>query len=257
MTETRLADLSAFAETLADMARTLARQHFRKTFAFERKADESPVTAADKAIESALRTAIEERYPEHGIFGEETGRTGSQDRVWVLDPIDGTKSFITGMPLFGTLIAFVEGGATRLGAIEMPALGERWIAVEGRTTMNGAPARTSGCTQLADARVFTTSPDYFVGEDWPRFDRVSRLAAMRRYGADCYQYALLASGFCDLVIETGLQPYDYMALGPVIEGAGGVMTDWEGRALSLDCDGRVIAAATPALHEAALAELWR
>ncbi|MFG1416795.1 histidinol-phosphatase [Xanthobacter sp. V0B-10] len=250
------ADLvAAFAATLADTARTLARAHFRKTTAFERKADESPVTIADKAIEAALREAIAARFPGHAILGEEAGMTGGDDHLWVIDPIDGTKSFITGMPLFGALIAFAEKGVPQVGVIEVPPLGERWVGLLGRATLNGAPARVSGCTALADARVYTTSPDFFTPEDWARYDALSRQGAMRRFGGDCYQYGLLASGHCDLVVETALQPYDFMALVPVVEGAGGVMTDWQGRPLGLASDGKVVAAATPALHEAALRAL--
>src|SRR5688572_2549237 len=133
------AEILAFAETLADMARGLARSHFRSTTAYERKADDSPVTVADRAIEQTLRAAIAERYPDDGILGEEMGRLEGRDRLWVLDPIDGTKSFITGMPLFGTLIAVVTEDAPQIGIVEMPALGERWSASRGVATFNGGP----------------------------------------------------------------------------------------------------------------------
>jgi inositol-phosphate phosphatase/L-galactose 1-phosphate phosphatase/histidinol-phosphatase len=241
-----------FAEGLANLAREIAREHFRSTTAFELKADLSPVTVADRAIEVAMRAAIEERFPGHGILGEEMGRLGGGDHLWVLDPIDGTKSFVTGMPLFGTLIAYLEGEVPRLGVIEMPALGERWSASLGFTAFGGNPCRTSGCLSIEAARVYTSSPDVYAPEDWQRYERLSRPAAMRRFGGDCYMYGLLASGHCDLVVEASLMPYDYMALVPVVEGAGGVMTDWKGRPLGLGSDGRVVAAASPALHEQAL-----
>ena len=247
--------LAAFAGELADLARGLARAHFRKTTAFERKADESPVTIADKAIEAALREAIAVRFPGHAILGEEAGMSGGDDHLWVIDPIDGTKSFITGVPLFGALIAYAERGVPKLGVIEVPPLGERWVGLPGATTFNGAPAHVSGCAALEDARVYTTSPDFFAPADWARYDALSRKGAIRRFGGDCYQYGLLASGHCDLVVETSLQPYDYMALVPVVEGAGGIMTDWQGRPLGLGSDGKVVAAASPALHAAALREL--
>lgn len=247
--------IANFAGELADTARRLAREHFRKTTAFERKADESPVTIADKAIEAALREAIAARFPAHAILGEEAGMSGGDDHLWVIDPIDGTKSFITGMPLFGALIAFAEQGVSRVGVIEVPPLGERWVGVPGATTLNGAPARVSGCAELEDARVYTTSPDFFAPADWARYDALSRKGAIRRFGGDCYQYGLLASGHCDLVVETSLQPYDYMALVPVVEGAGGVMTDWQGQRLGLGSDGKVVAAASRALHEQALRDL--
>ncbi|MBL8847512.1 MAG: inositol monophosphatase family protein [Hyphomicrobium zavarzinii] len=248
-------EISNFAEALADVARDLAREHFRSTTQFERKADDSPVTAADRAIELAMRVAIEERYPGHGILGEEMGRLAGDAQLWVLDPIDGTKSFITGMPLFGTLIAFVEDGVPRLGIIEMPALCERWSASRGVTAFGGNPCRVSGCLAIEDARIYTASPDIFSPADWEAYDRLSRRAAIRRFGGDCYQYGLLASGHCDLVVEASLMPYDFMALVPVVEGAGGRITDWEGRPLGLHSDGRVVASASAALHDRALREL--
>ena len=249
------AEIPAFAESLADLARGLARTHFRSTTAYERKADDSPVTIADRAIEQALRTAITERYPEHGILGEEMGEITGRDHLWVLDPIDGTKSFVTGLPLFGTLIAVLAESKPHLGIIEMPALGERWSASSGRTAFHGEPCKVSGCAGLGEARIYTSSPDVFPSEDWARYDRLSREAALRRFGGDCYMYGLLASGYCDLVVETSLMPYDYMALVPVVEGAGGLLTDWEGHPLTLDSDGRVVASASAALHEKALAYL--
>ncbi|WP_291159184.1 inositol monophosphatase family protein [Hyphomicrobium sp.] len=245
--------LHDFANVLADKARRLARKHFRKTTAYERKADESPVTIADKAIEAELRALIMRRYPQHGILGEEMGGNTDGNLLWVLDPIDGTKSFLTGMPLFGTLIAFLQDGEAKIGVIEIPPLGERWSAFPGAARHNQKPCHTSGCTSLKDARVYTSSPDFFHDpNDWDRYDRVSRAAAIRRFGGDCYQYGLLASGYCDLVIEASLMPYDFLALVPIVETAGGKMTDWEGRPLTVNSGQRVIAAATPQLHDEAL-----
>ncbi|MFA5952324.1 MAG: histidinol-phosphatase [Hyphomicrobium sp.] len=252
MTELDVDLVCDFAGKLAAIARRLARKHFRKTTTYERKADESPVTIADKAIEAALRKEIEERFPGHAILGEETGGSGDGDQLWVIDPIDGTKSFVTGMPLFGALIAFAEKGVPRVGVIEMPILGERWVGSNGRTYLDGVAAQVSGCKALEEARVYTTSPDIFTPEAWARYDVLSRKGALRRFGGDCYQYGLLASGHCDLVVETSLQPYDLMALVPVVEGAGGVMTDWQGRPLGLFSDGAVVASASRALHDQAL-----
>jgi myo-inositol-1(or 4)-monophosphatase len=246
------AAISAFAEELADLARRIAREHFRSTTDFDLKADRSPVTIADRAIERALRADIEDRFPEHGIFGEETGRTAGNGQTWVLDPIDGTKSFITGMPLFGALIAYVEEDTPQLGIIEMPALKERWSASQGVAAFAGLPCRVSGCESLAEARVHTASPDIFAEQDWQRYERMSRQAAIRRFGGDCYQYGLLASGYCDVVVEASLMPYDYMALIPVVEGAGGCMTDWDGKPLDFESDGRLLAAASRTLHAEAL-----
>jgi myo-inositol-1(or 4)-monophosphatase len=156
------------------------------------------------------------------------------------------------MPLFGTLIAFLEDGAPRLGMIEMPALGERWAAALGVTAFGGSACQASRCASLDEARIYTSSPDVFTPDDWARYERLSSRAALRRFGGDCYMYGLLASGFCELVVEQSLMPYDYMALVPVVEGAGGAISDWEGRPLTLESDGRVLAAANPALHEQAL-----
>lgn len=250
--------LLTFAENLADSARALALQYFRGTFAFERKDDESPVTVADKAIEAAMRAAIEKHYPDHGIYGEETGQTFGDENLWVLDPIDGTKSFLTGMPLFGALIAFLNSGRPEIGIIEMPALGERWVGAAGKTTLNGNAVRVSNKTSLEDAMVYTTSPDFYKSEDdWAAYDRLSKRAAIRRFGGDCYPYALLASGHCDLVIDPSMMPYDFLPLVPVIENAGGFVTDWNGNPLTLESAGYVIAASSPKLLESALEELNR
>jgi myo-inositol-1(or 4)-monophosphatase len=246
----------AFAEELADRARAIARRWFRRRIAVERKPDESPVTAADREIEAVLIEQVRARYPAHAILGEETGHHAGSELTWVIDPIDGTKSFITGMPTFGTLIALTRAGVPVVGVIEMPALGERWLAPRtGACDFNGAAARVSDCARLEDAAVYCTSPDMFTPERWKRYDAVSRQARLRRFGGDCYAYGLLASGHCDLVIESDLKPYDYCALVPVVEAAGGAMSDWEGRPLTLASDGNVIAAASRALLEQAVAAL--
>lgn len=245
-----------FANELADAARPIAREYFRRPLAVESKSDLSPVTIADRNIEMALRQLIERRYPGHGILGEEFSARNGNELTWVLDPIDGTRSFITGMPLFGTLIALLRDGRPILGVIDFPALSERWTGVAGQPTRHdGQVARTSGVARLADASCYSTSPDMFVGEDAGRFARLCAQVGMRRFGGDCYAYALLASGHCDLVVEAGLQPYDYLSLVQVIEGAGGRISDWQGRPLTLESDGRVLAAASPSLWQQALATL--
>ncbi len=253
MTSPSLDALLRFAEELCDLARPIALRHFRTALDIVTKADESPVTVADRAIEAALRARIEAHFPEHGIFGEEMGVKPGSGPTWVIDPIDGTKSFVTGLPLFGTLIALWDGERPLFGAIDMPALGERWLGGPSGATFNGAPARTSACRMLGDARFMTTSPEQFRGADEALYRRLVERTAIRRYGGDCYAYGLLASGHADLVVECGLQPYDYAALVPVIEAAGGVVTDWAGARLTLGSDGRILAAATPALHAEALA----
>ncbi|MBF9233740.1 histidinol-phosphatase [Microvirga alba] len=250
-------EITAFAEKLADLAAPVALRYFRQKLVIESKADASPVTIADREIEAAIRERIRERFPDHGLFGEEHGLDKADaERVWVIDPIDGTKSFITGMPTFGTLIAFLEGGVPKVGIVDHPALRERWVGRPGDVTRyNGQPCSTSGRTSLAESILYATTPDIFTGQDRDCFESISKRVALRRFGGDCYAYALLASGHIDVMAEVGLQPYDYLSLVPVIQGAGGVITDWSGQALGLNSDGRVVAAATPALHREALAAL--
>lgn len=249
--------LTDFALQLADRARPLALAHFRTPLGVEWKADLSPVTIADRAIERALRESIAETFPHHGILGEEEGAQGlERDVVWVMDPIDGTKSFITGLPLFGTLIAALVDGVVEVGVVDMPALGERWVAASGRgTRLNGEPCRTSAVRRLEEARLYSTSPDAFGPREAEIFASLSTKVGLRRFGGDCYAYGLLACGHVDLVVEAGLQPYDFLALVPVVEEAGGVITDWAGAPLTLHSSGAVVAAANGALHAAALAQL--
>jgi myo-inositol-1(or 4)-monophosphatase len=243
---------------LADSARAIARAHFRARLVVERKADLSPVTVVDRAIETEMRRMIRAEFPGHGIRGEEFAAEGGGEFTWVLDPIDGTKSYISGFPLFGSLIALLRAERPVLGIIEAPALQERWLGCEGeRTQFNGRAAATSDCQDLSAARVYTTTTDNFSADERRRFDTLCGAAAMRRYGGDCYLYGMLASGHCDLVIETRLKPHDYLAMIPVIEGAGGRISDWSGAALgsSSSDDGRVLAAASEPLWRQALAAL--
>jgi inositol-phosphate phosphatase/L-galactose 1-phosphate phosphatase/histidinol-phosphatase len=221
------------------------------------KPDLSPVTAADRAAEAAMRRLIAARFPEHGIIGEEYGRERDDaEFVWVLDPIDGTKSFISGVPLFGTLIALTQGGRPVLGIIDQPISRERWIGAEGRpTTLNDAPIRTRRCADPAAATVFSTSPDMFQGTDAQAYARVAAAAKLVRFGADCYAYGLVALGLVDVVIEASLKPYDFGPVAPIIEGAGGIATDWQGAPLGLGSDGRVVAAGDRRVHRRVLALL--
>jgi len=249
MTEPVAAVHLALAESLADAARAVIRRYFRRPLAVEDKSDLSPVTIADRESEAAMRRLIEERFPEHGILGEEHGSLRADaEHLWVLDPIDGTKSFISGIPLFGTLIALLHRGRPVLGVIDQPILAERWIGAAGRpTTLNGARVETRRCAALAAATLFSTAPEsMFAGADAVGFARLRGAVKLTRTGADCYAYAQLASGFVDLVVEAQMKPYDYCALVPVIAGAGGVITDWRGEALGLQSDGRVFACGDPA-----------
>ena len=246
----------ALAERLADVARDIARRHFRTPLAVERKGDGSPVTVADRDIETQMRRMIRAAFPGHAIRGEEFAAEGSGEFTWVLDPIDGTKSFITGYPLFGSLIALVHGSRAVLGVIEAPALGERWVGCEGLPTrFNGSPVRTSSCRSIEQAVVYTTTAETFNASERRRFEALSAGAALRRFGGDCYLYGMLADGHCDLIIEVQLKPHDFMAAIPIVEGAGGRISDWRGEPLEWATDGRVVAAATEALWSEAIETL--
>jgi inositol-phosphate phosphatase/L-galactose 1-phosphate phosphatase/histidinol-phosphatase len=247
----------AFAQRLADAAGEVIRPYFRKPLAVDDKADLSPVTAADRQAEEMMRALIEAHYPEHGILGEEFGRVREDaEFVWVLDPIDGTKSFISGVPLFGTLIALTRNRRPVLGLIDQPISRERWAGAAGRpTTLNGTVIGCRACPTLSGATLFATTPEMFKGEDAVSFARVSAAVKLTRFGADCYAHGLLAAGFIDLVLEASLKPYDFCAMVPVVEGAGGVATDWQGGSLDLISDGRIVVAGDRRAHDAVLALL--
>lgn len=247
-------ELVEIAHSLADAAGAVIRGYFRTPVAVDDKADASPVTVADRESEAAMRKLINTTCPGHGIYGEEYGLENTDaEWVWVLDPVDGTKAFITGKPSFGTLIALLHHGKPVLGVINQPILDERWVGVAGQpTTMNGQPVRCRPCPELSHAALYATGPEIFKGDDVPAFNRLRDTVKLTRFGADCYAYGLLALGFVDLVVESTLQPYDYLAMGPIIEGAGGVVTDWQGQPLGLKTNGHVIAAGDPRAHRAAM-----
>lgn len=273
MTEARAtplsdADLDALlglASELADAAGAAALPHFRAEalVAQDKGAADGlrfdPVTEADRGAERAIRALLAERRPDDGVFGEEEARThGSSGLTWVIDPIDGTRSFISGLPLWGILIALDDGARGRIGLIDQPYTRERFTGVlregGGEAWMTGPEGRTAlrtrACAGLPDATVFTTDPFLFAPAERKGFEAVRARSRMTRYGADCYAYALLAMGMVDLVIESGLAAYDVAALVPVIEGAGGRITGWKGE----DCrwGGRVLAAGSAEAHAAAL-----
>ncbi|GAB4394125.1 MAG: inositol monophosphatase family protein [Kiloniellaceae bacterium] len=251
----------SLAGRLAEAARAVARRHFRERLPVEDKADDSPVTRADREAETAMREIIGAGYPGHGIHGEEFGVENPEaEFVWVLDPIDGTKRFITGNPLFGCLVALLQGGRPILGVIDMPILGERWLGAAGHaTTFTDAKgtreARVRPCADLPAATLLSTAPEMFQGDRAPAFDRLRGAAKLTLYGGDCFNYGLLASGFTDLVVEADLAPYDHLAHAPIIAGAGGIMTDWQGRPTGLDSDGCVLCAGDPRCHEQAISLL--
>ena len=245
------------AHALADAAGAIARRYFRQKITIDQKPDLTPVTIADREAEAAMRDLIAARFPGHGIIGEEHGRVRDDaEFVWVLDPIDGTKNFISGIPLFGTLIGLAQAGRPVLGVIEQPVLRERWVGAAGAaSSLNGAAVRTRACAALGQATLYSTSPDMFAGADAEGFARLKGQVRLARYGADCYAYAQLASGFIDLVVERDLKPYDFCALVPVIAGAGGAIVDWQGQPLHIKSDGRVIASGDPRLVAPARAAL--
>jgi inositol-phosphate phosphatase / L-galactose 1-phosphate phosphatase / histidinol-phosphatase len=251
------------AHRLADAAGAAIRPWFRREHGVESKADGSPVTLADRAAEAAMRRLLDAERSGDGVVGEEYGtKEGVTGRQWVLDPIDGTRSFTVGRPIFGTLIALLEDGWPVLGVIDQPVAGERWLGAAGRPTLfNGQPARTRACRALEGATLATTSPHLFgeaEGEAYLRLvAKVSGGNARQGpvYGGDCYNYGLLASGHLDLVCEAGLQLYDFAALVPVVEGAGGRMCDWQGDPLTSASVGQVLALGDAARVEEALEAL--
>lgn len=240
------------AQHLADEAGNIIRPYFRAKIDVKHKSDASPVTIADRAVEQHLRTIIEEKRPEDGIIGEEFGTKPSQNGYdWVLDPIDGTKSFISGRPSFGTLIALCENGIPILGIIDQPILKERWIGATGqKTTFNGKPVQTRPCQNLSEARLISTHP--IMNENWQDMDEASDFYI---WGGDCYSFGLLASGYLDAAIESHLGTYDFCALPPIIEGAGGHMCDWNGNQLTTKSDGRVLAVGDASLKDQILKKL--
>lgn len=246
----QIGQLRIFAEELAEAAAAVIKPWFRAPLAVEDKGGRlyDPVTVADKAAEEAMRALIQARYPEHGILGEEHGvAVGSSPLTWVLDPIDGTRAFITGLPLWGTLIALNDGTAPRIGVMNQPFTAERFVGTPQGAWCNGAPLQTRRCADLSSATLMCTTPDMFDTEARKQaFAQVAEQARLLRYGGDCYAYCMLASGFVDVIVEASLQPYDVQALIPIIEGAGGVITAWDGS--SAHNGGCVVACGDPALH---------
>lgn len=243
---------AAAAEAAAGAAGAVIRPLFRSALLVEAKGDASPVTEADRQAELAMRALLRQRFPEHGIWGEEFGpEKPDAEWLWVLDPIDGTRAFVTGRPLFGTLIGLLHRGRPVLGLIDQPATGERWIGLSGQPTRFRSPlggtAHCRPCARLAEAELSCTSPDMFRPEDRPGFERLRAAARRVTWGGDCYAYGLLALGLVDVVAEATMKPWDWAALVPVVEGAGGRVTGWDGKPLTLDGDGRVLAVGDPAL----------
>lgn len=253
MTGSVPAELVALANSLADAARPIAARYFRTAVTVDDKADASPVTIADREAETVMRQLLDKHVPQHGVFGEEHGAVRTDaEYVWVLDPIDGTKAFITGLPIFGTLIALLHRGVPVLGIIEQPISRERWVGVSGQgSTLNGKPIKVRPCSSLDKAYMYSTAPQMFGGGLAVRHQALAERVKLFRWGGDCYAYGLLAAGHVDLVVENSLKLYDFAALVPVIKGAGGLVTDWKGRELDMHSDGSIIAAGDPAILNAA------
>lgn len=250
----------ATAHALADRSGMVILPHFRTQTAVRHKGGTAfdPVTEADRGAEAAIRKAIGETYPDHGIVGEEFGAEREDAHFcWIIDPIDGTRAFIMGQPLWGTLIGLTEAGAPLIGLLDQPYTQERFWSGEtqsffakgGETTA----IETRACPALGDATLASTSPDMFEGDDQGRFEGLSAGVKLRRFGGDCYNYGLLAMGQVDLVVEAGLKPFDILPLVPIVERAGGVVSTWDGG--DPRAGGRIVAAGDPALHERAVKAL--
>lgn len=234
---------------ITEAAAHVAMSHFRKSLDVETKTDQSPVTIADRETEQAIRKGLAESFPDEEIFGEEFGRSSDSEDTWIIDPIDGTKSFITGLPLFGMLLGYLKAGSPQLGIIRMPALDEVYSGAVGLgARCNGKPISVSNCTQLASANLFLNEGDKLAVAEPSVFSRLIKAGALRRMGSDCYPHALVARGLVDAVVDFELQPYDYVPVAAVIEAAGGIMSDWQGQRLSMQSDARTLTAATPELH---------
>lgn len=263
-------DFLSFIETLTRVSSEALLPFFRSSIGVENKASSfsfDPVTEADRAAERIMRHKIRATFPNHGIIGEEFGEENTESEyVWVIDPIDGTRSFICGFPVWGTLIALQHHGRPCYGLVHQPFTGEKFYGdgecsfwrhlspgVAPLDKIEPRRLRTRKCTRLEEATLMTTHPVHFKEEEWEAFRGVESRVRFSRYGGDCYAYCMLAAGHIDLVIEAGLKPYDIAALIPIVTGAGGIITTWEGKEATRG--GRIIAAGDPYVYEAACALL--
>ncbi len=250
--------LVAAAELLADVAGPILRRHFRAALTTLVKSDDSPVTVADRSAECAMRAVLGQIFPAHGIIGEEFGdeREAAQLR-WVLDPIDGTRAFITGRPTFGTLVGLLDGDEPVLGVIDQPVTGERWVGVVGEPTrfrgMLGGVVGSRRCPSLSDAELSCTTPDMMQDPPRPAWQRLASAVGRVSWGGDCYAYGLLALGQIDVIAEAKLKLWDWVPLVPIIEGAGGRVTGWQGERLAPGHAGTVLAVGDAGLLDEAVA----
>ncbi len=239
-------ELTPFAETLADCAGQMAREAVLGGHTISRKADRSAVTETDKAIEAAISAMITRQFPDHGVFGEEHGRINPTSTYqWVIDPIDGTSAFIAGIPTFTTLVALCKNGVPILGIIDQPVLRERWVSTRLKPSQPDA-------MKLSDALLAATSVTYFTESEEKKFRHLAHHCGGTVHGGDGFLFGKLADGRIHVIAEAGLKPYDFCALAPVVQAAGGVITDWQGSAITIASNGTVLAAANIDLHRQAL-----
>lgn len=255
MTEPCPSEFIAFAHRLADCAGEIALAHFRAAIDVERKGDLSPVTVADRGAEEALRDLVAKHHPAHGVVGEEFGpHQPDAEFVWVFDPIDGTRAFVSGNPQFGNLVALLQGGVPILGVINMPAQHERWIGAKGQGTQHrdgrGLQRVSSRACPRLDQAIFRTQ--VLMLKEPEVFARVHEKVGDTLVGGDCFAFGQIASGWLDMVVDAGLGTFDYLPLVCVVEEAGGCISDWQGQPLGLESDGRVLASGDPRLHAAAI-----
>jgi histidinol phosphatase-like enzyme (inositol monophosphatase family) len=241
----------ATAQEIARSAATTAMGYFRNNPEIELKADESPVTVADLHIEKDARAVLTRVFPGHSILGEEYGAGDlSNNDVWVIDPIDGTRSFLAGHPLFGFLLAYLKDAENRLSIVGMPALNEVFLSQSGQgASLNGKPIKVSAKMELSEAILFINEGEKIFAMEPEVHARLVVSGHTRRFAYDCYPHALLAAGLVDVVVDYDLKPFDYLPLTGLVEEAGGLMTDWAGQPLDFASDGRVVSAATPELHQ--------
>lgn len=247
---TQTAGLADHALKIAKLAGDVSLRYFRNPLEVDFKSDESPVTQADKAVESAVRAYLREHLPDHGVFGEEYGVEGKdRQHMWVVDPIDGTRSFLSGHPLYGFLLAHLVDGAPHLGVIGVPVLGEVLIGIKGQgATLNGKPITVSKQTRLNAAIIYVNEGEKIYRDRPDVFERLMRSGETRRMSYDCYPHAMLAAGHVDVVVDYDLQPYDILAVSAVVEAAGGIVTDWQGNPLTQGYSGAIVSACTPEPH---------
>jgi inositol-phosphate phosphatase/L-galactose 1-phosphate phosphatase/histidinol-phosphatase len=257
MTDATASELLSFAGQLADEGRAIITAARRAAPEIDIKSDQSFVTATDRAIEKRLRERIEAAYPDHGILGEEFGSYGlDREFVWVLDPIDGTAAFIAGIPVYGILIGVARAGRPWLGVMDLPATSERMSGIAGVSAKhNSTPIRCKPCDSLERAFLTSSNPRFLTDAEREAVGRLDRTVAFTQYGGSCYSYGCLARGNTDLAVDGGLDPYDVFATAAIIEGAGGVVSDWAGKPIDLSWKGQIAAAGDRKLHGDALARL--